>query len=618
MCFYDFDSFRIDAKQRLLFRDGKVVALTPKAYDTLLVLVQNSGQVVEKDNLLATVWRDSFVEAQTVAQNIFTLRKILGGSERHQYIQTVPTRGYRFLANVTEVKCESAGDEDDVVTQGSQRAEIIAQDNAIDSLAVLPLFDSSGDPNVAYLSDGLTETIINHLSLLPSLSVRACSTVLRYKGLEVDPQEVGKELGVRAVLIGRLVQFAQKLIIRTELVEVTNGWQLWGKEYVGTLTNMHTIQEEIANDILQNLHLTLTGAGWQRVLKQHIPNIEAHQFYLRGRYFLNMRTRYGYSKAREWFERAVQIDSDFALGYSGVADSHMFFDSYGLISPSETIPRARAAAVKAVEIDDRLAEAHTSLASIKLGCNRDAEGAARQFRHAISLNPKYAHAHVGYALSLMEMNQTYEALAECRLALEIEPLDLLINKQLGEYYLFARQQDQAIEQLNKTLELGPDYYRARHLLGIAYGQKGLFPEAIAELERARQLEDAPVVSGFLGYAYGMAGKTRKALKLVSNMLEQSKRSYVPPYSIALIHAGLGKREETLEWLERAYVEHSQWRTALRLTAEFDKLRGEERFIRISQRIRGTTHSGCLTQDDAFKNQSFQGPGLESHCSNNKF
>jgi DNA-binding winged helix-turn-helix (wHTH) protein/tetratricopeptide (TPR) repeat protein len=585
--FFDFGPFRLDTGQHLLLRDGTAVPLTPKAFETLLVLVRNRGRIVEKDELLRIVWPDTFVEEATLAQNIFTLRKVLseGAGRVDQYIRTIPKRGYRFVAAVSEVPDERdiQPEPRGIPPRGTTVSKSVIADKPIDSIAVLPMLNASGDPNADYLSDGITESVVNILSLLPGLQVKACSTVVRYKGRDVDPQEAGRELGVDAVLVGSLLPFGEGIIIRMELVNVTNGWQLWGEQYNEGLSNLLKVQEKIAKDISEKLCLKRTDLELKRLFRAHTENVEAYQLYLKGRYFLNMRTEEGYRKAIAAFEQAIEIDPGYPLAYSGLADSYLLFDFYGLAPPWQTIPKARAAAFKALDMDDQVAEAHNSLASIKLIYDRDPEGAQREFKQAINLNPKYAHAHNGYAHCLMEMGQIEGSLAECNLALSLEPLDLEINQHLGWHYLFARQYDAAIDQLLKTLEMGPNFYRARLLLGIAYGQKGAFPEAIAEFHRASELQDTPVLSGFLGYAYAMAGRNKEALRLLSDLLEKSKRTYVPSYSLALIYIGLGQRDEALEWLGKACVEHSHWRGWLQLTPELDSLRLDPQFAELVQR-----------------------------------
>lgn len=587
---YDFGPFRLDVTEHILFRAHKPVPLSPKAFDTLLVLVRNSGHIVEKEKLLRSVWPETFVEEATLAQNIFTLRKALGGTKGEQYIQTVPKRGYRFVATVTEVTDQDASlptNQAGTVTE-SIRHEITIGDQAIHTLAVLPLINAEADPNSEFLSDGITESIVNSLSPLSELRVVACSTVFRYKGREIDPQAAGRELGVEVVLVGRIIHFGEHLFIRMELVDVINGWQLWGDEYREKISEMQKLQGMVARDVAKNLRLKLTPEEEQQLLKPRTDNAEAYQFYLKGRSFLNTRTEEGYKQAIDCFEQAIETDSGFALAHSGLADSYILFDFYGLKSPWETIPKARKAAIRAVELDKGLAEAHTSLGVIKLVYDRDLVGAERELKLAIRLNPKYAHAHDGYAHCLLEMGQIEESLAECKLALKLEPLDLEINQHLGWCYLLAQDVDRAIEQLHKTLELGPDFYRARILLGIAYGRKKEFSEAISHFVQANAIAKTPVLSGFLGYIFALAGK-KEALEILDDLLEESKQNYVPPFSLALIYTGLGKQDEALDWLQKAFVEHSHWRGWLSMIPELDSLRSHPRFTDLLRRRFTQTH-----------------------------
>ena len=581
--FYDFGPFRVDLREHLLLRGGETVPLTPKAFETLVQLVRNSGRIVIKEDLLKMVWPETYVEEATLAQNVFTLRKALGSSEGEQYIQTIPRRGYRFVATVREVLDEPAGVQPTPAEAPSvpPRNVPIANERKVFSIAVLPLINSSGDPDAEYLTDGITESIVNTLSLLPDLKIKACSTVLPFKGLDTDPQAIGRKLEVDSILVGRIVRFAENLLIRMELVDVNNGWQIWGEEYNQGLSESHHFQVAVAKDISEKLQLKIAGEDWQRVSKPRAHKGEAYQFYLKGCHFLNKRTKQGYEKAIECFEQAIEIDVSFALAYSGLADSYIRYDFYGISAPRRTITKARAATARAIELDPTLAEAHTSLAAIKLIYDRDVSGAERHYKLALRLNPNYSHAHDGYAHCLLEMNQIDDSFTECKAALELDPYDLEINQHYGWYYLYARQPDLAIEQLMKTLEMGADVYRARILLGMAYMQKKLFSQAISEFLRAGEVEKTPVLSGFLGHAYAMAGR-KEAAEILDELLEQYKYSYVPPYSIALVYTGLAKRDEALEWLQKALVEHSRWHGWLRITPELDSLRSDPRFTELME------------------------------------
>lgn len=581
---YQFGPFQLDVKESVLLRNGQPVALTPKAFDTLLMLVRNSGRIIEKDELLKMVWSEKFVEEATLAQNIFTLRKALGGSEGEQYIQTIPKRGYRFVAKVTEIIDETPSEPASSSTRPSESVE--EREPLTCSIAVLPLLNITGEEQAEPIGDAIQESVVNTLSTVPQLLIKACSTVRHYKGQDVHPQEAGREIGVDMVAVGRTVKFGKRLIVRMELIDVNNGWQLWGEEYDENISQPENFQA-IAKDISDKLLAKLKSEECEPAQRQ-IHSVEAYETYLKGRAFLNKRTKDGQKRAIDFFEHAIEIDPKFALAYSGLADSYILFDFYGLKAPWETIQKARAAAEMALLLDSTLSEAHTSIGGVKVAFDRDPHGAQNSFKRAIRLDPDYPYAHDGYAHCLLEMGQFEESWVECRTALELAPLDVEINQHHGWYYLVARQYDLAIQQLQKTLELEPEFYRARILLGIAYGQTKNFAQAIAEFLKAALIEKTPVLSGFLGYAYAMAGK-EEALEILDELLEEPKYSYVPPYSIALVYTGLGRKAEAFEWLQKAFVEHNHWRGWLNLTPELDSLRSDPRFTELLQRKFKSTH-----------------------------
>jgi DNA-binding winged helix-turn-helix (wHTH) protein/tetratricopeptide (TPR) repeat protein len=589
---YEFGPFRLYPVKRQLLRNGHPIPMPPKMFETLLVLVQRSGHIVEKEDFMRLVWSDAFVEESNLSQNIFMLRKILGKHpDGRLYIETVPKRGYRFSSIVREIEEDTAnaGTEQQESTPFAPRAEKAAtSDKPIHSLAVLPIHNASDDVRLDYLSDGITESIVNCLSQISSLRVMACSTVLCYKGQEVHPQEVGRELGVDGVVIGRVLSIGDDMIIRMELVDVERGWQRWGKQYEQKMSDLCSMQKEIVQDVMNNLRLSLTAQEQERVSKSHTENTAAYQLYLKGRFFLNKRTKGDYARAIDSFQQAINIDSKYSPAYSGLADSYIQYDFFGLKSPWQIVPIARAAAHRAIELDDMLAEAHTSMARIRLVYDRDFLGAENQFKRAIELNPRYAEGHSGYSRCLVELGRMEEAFAECKAALELAPLDLDINMYLGRHYLHARQVGEAIKQLQKTLELGPNFYRAQVLLGMAYGQNGQLAAAIAEYEKAATLTDTPIVSGFLGQAYALSGQREKALKLLDALLKRGNRTYVPPFAIALIHTGLGQKDEAFEWLEKAFIEHSHWQGWLEIIPEFDSLQSDPRLANIKHRLQFTT------------------------------
>src|SRR5712692_4716749 len=406
---YEFGTFRLDTGERLLLRKGQAVPLTPKVFDTLVALVQKSGHVVGKDELMNEVWADSFVEESNLTQNIFMLRKVLGENrDGRSYIETVPKRGYRFVASVREVM----DDNDDLATEKHTGPGIIskatAEDDVLNSLAVLPLTNVSESPDAEYLSDGITESIINSLSQLPQLRVMARSTVFRYKGVEVDPRQVGQDLGVRAVLAGRVLQISDSLIVRTELVDVANGWQLWGEQYNRKLADILVLQEEISREISEKLRIKLTGEEKKRLAKRYTDDSEAYRLYLKGRYYWNKYTKEGLTKAIEYFNQSIELDRSYALAFAGLADAYYRL-SNAYLPPKEAMPKARAAAMKAVDIDDTLVEAHASLGLIKMYHDWDWAGAEREYKRAIELDPRSGLGYLRYGSYLQLVGRFDEA-----------------------------------------------------------------------------------------------------------------------------------------------------------------------------------------------------------------
>jgi TolB-like protein/Tfp pilus assembly protein PilF len=582
---YEFGAFRLDTGERLLLRDGEPVPLTPKVFDTLVVLLQKSGHMVGKDELMKEVWADSFVEEGNLTQNISVLRKVLGENfDGRAYIETVTRRGYRFIANVREL-----GDVADPTTEkqtdalSSKNRGTAAQDNGLNSLAVLPLTNVSGNPDSEYLSDGITESIINILSELPRLRVMARSTVFRYKGKEIDPQEVGQALGVRAVLVGRVLQLGESLIVRIELVDVANGWQLWGEQYNRKFADILALQEEIAREISGNLKMKLTGEEKQRMAKRYTEDSEAYRLYLKGRYYWNKYTKEGLTKAIEYFNQSIELDPGYTLAYTGLADSYYRL-SNAYLPPKEALPKARTAAIKAVEIDDTLAEAHASLGLIKMYHDWDWAGAEHHYRRAIELDPRSVLAHQRYGTYLAMMGRLDESIAILKRGQELDPLSLLTSSLIGLTLYLSRQYDKSIEQHGRTLDMDPNYLVARVSLGVAYTQKGMYEEAIAEFQKAGDLEGQAETVAELGYVFAVSGKTSQAHEMLDELKERSEHAFVSPYNLAKVYVGLGEIDLTFEWLDKAYEERSEWMIWLKVDPKLDCIRSDARFRKLMQRI----------------------------------
>jgi len=459
---------------------------------------------------------------------------------------------------------------------------------AIESIAVLPFDNQNHDPDIEYRSDGLTESIINSLTQLQNLRVVARSSVFRYKGREADPMAAGRELGVRAVLTGRIMQRGDNLNISAELMDVRDNKQLWGEQYERKVSDLLTVQREIAKEIANNLRPKLSGADQSRVTKNYTENAEAYQLYLKGRFYFNKRTAAAEAKGIEYFQQAVEKDPNYALAYTGLADCYSLLGlqiDVALLSPREAIPKAKAAAMKALEMDDTLAEAHTSLAFIRLNYDWDWSGSEREFKRAIDLNPNSANAHHWYAHYLMAMSRTDESLTESKRALELDPLAQIMNVHLGWAYFYAHQYDLASEQLRKSLEMDPNYGVAHWYLGQALKQKGIYTEAETEFRKAKDLLTTnPGVDADMGQAYAISGKRNEAQKVINELREVSKQKYVASYHIALIYAALGEKDRAFELLESAYGERSDLLVYLKVDPRLDGLRGDPRFLDLMRRV----------------------------------
>jgi eukaryotic-like serine/threonine-protein kinase len=457
---------------------------------------------------------------------------------------------------------------------------------AINSLAVLPLLNASADPDMEYLSDGITESLINNLSQLPRLRVMARATVFRYKGREVDPQEVGRELRVQAVLTGRVLQRENRLIIKVELVHTTDGSQLWGEQYNRQLADIFAVEEEIAHEIAEKLKLKLSSREQRRMAKRYPENTEAYQLYLKGRYYWNKWTAEGTKRAIDYFQQAIAVDPGYALAYAGLADCYSSMTAQGIgLSPAEAFQRARAAAVKALTLDDTLAEAHTSLGLIKLNHDWDWSGAEREFKRAIELNPNYPTPYHWYSHYLIVMDRIEESLIMSKRGLELDPLDLEMNAHLAWHHYMARQFDQTIEQCLQTIAMDPNFHETQWFLGWAYAQTGEYAKAVDAFQKAIALSGgSPEMKAELGYAYAVSGKNDEARKILDELKELSEREYVSPFCLALIYAGLGEKDQALEWLEKAYQKRVAFLIYLGRQPQFDVLRSDPRFADLLRRL----------------------------------
>ena len=456
----------------------------------------------------------------------------------------------------------------------------------IDSLAVLPLANVSGDSNMEYLSDGITESIINILSQLPKLRVMARSTVFRYKGQDADPQKIGSDLNVGAVLTGRVILRGDALSIQTELVDVFDGAQLWGEHYRRKASDIFAIQEEISQEISEKLRLKLRGEEKNRLAKRYTENTMAYQLFLKGRFHWSKRTGESLKKAIEYFQQAIEEDRSYALAYAGLADCYNLMSAYGVLSPIESVPVAKEAALKALEIDNTLAEGHEALAHVKMLYDWDWTGAEEEFKRAMDLNPNYATAHQRYAIQLSVAGRFKEASAEIRRAQQLDPLSLIINTDVGLILFFQSRFDEAIEQYKKTLDLDENFSVAHIATGLALEQKGLYEEAIAAFERGVRFSGDRTFLSSPAHTYAVWGKKDEARKLLAELQEISKQRYVSPYRMAIIYNGLGETDQAFDWLERACQARSVWLIHLHLKVDprINNLRDDPRFKDLLRRL----------------------------------
>ena len=581
---YEFKGFRLEgAQRRLLYRDQQI-QLKPKIFDLLLYLVKKRGQLVDKDELMGAIWPNSIVEENNITVSMSILRKILGDNRvEPQFIETVSRHGYRFVAEVTEISEERALGAAATSTNAAV-AEPILIETRLDSLGVFPIHSVPSKVEIEYLSEGITESIINRLSEINQLRVLAFSTVLRFKGKEVDPQEVGTLLNVRAVTLVRVLQLGEKVIIRGELVKVADGSQLWGAQYERTCSDLLAIQNEIAEAIVENLKLKLTPHQQKRFDKRYTHNIEAYNLYLRGRYFWTRYTKEWVLKSIETFKQAIDIDASFALAYSGLADAYVRLSNIHL-PPREVMPKAKAAALKAVEIDDDLVEAHSSLGLVRVYYDHDWVEAEREYMRCFELNPTLISALQRYGSYLCYLGRFAESMHHYKKALELDPFSLQIHVNVATNHYLTGEHEQAISYLEKTLELEPDYMPTHFVLGCAYIQEGELKKAIEEFQYIYKLDhEAYMALGFMGYAHALAGQRAEAKNLLNILKEISLRKYVSPYSMGVIQLGLGQKKQLFETLERLYEERNDWLVWLNVSPELKPLRNEAAFQDLLRRV----------------------------------
>lgn len=584
---YSFGAFRLNETERLVLRNGQPVPLTPKVFDFLLILVKSAGQLVSKDRLLKETWPEVFVDEANISVNISTLRRALGESAgEHQYIETVSKCGYRFVANVTksaeQVVHLDEPRERQVSAESEKRGLSVAQ-RGFYSLAVLPFYNERADQRVQYLANGLAESVIRNLSQIRNLRVVAHNSMFRYQGKEIDPQVLGQELGVDSVLAGRILQLDDQLIVKTELIEVINGWQIWGGQYCKSLSDILEVEAEISREISVQLKLRLTGEEKRGLYRRHTESAEAYRLYLKGRYHWNKFDQDSLKHAINYFSQAIEIDPAYALAYAGLADS--YYRLSNVYAPTrEAMSKAKEAAIRALEIDETLSETHAALGLIKLCYEWDWPGAKSDFIRAIEINPNYAVAHQRLGLYFNLRGRFEEATEELDLALAIDPLSLQTYWGFALSYLLMKDYGRAIEEIQKALEMEGSYKPAFYLLGRIYEAMGELDLAIAVFKKPSAANDSPVFMAALGHAYALAGRRRDARRTLNALDKLSREQYVSPYGKAVILLALGDKNQCFSYLEQAYENRCEMMTWLKIDPAFDSIRTDLRFTSLLRRV----------------------------------
>ena len=620
---YCFGPFRLDPDAGVLLRGGQPVPLTPKAFDALLCLIKQSGRLVSKDELIKALWRDAFVAESNLTQTIFVLRKALVDTRNGQrYIATVPGRGYRFVAEVQRVSYDHPKSQ----THTSQVAEaaVVAAEpwrgrswvflSAIalllmatvtgyfvwwrpqhapssapgrKMLAVLPFENLTGDPSQEYFSNGLTEEMITQLGSIDPvhLGVIGRSSVMRYKGGRTALDQISRELDVQYLLEGSVRRTGNRVRIDAQLIQGTDQTHLWARKYDRELKDILDVQGEIAQEITDEIQLTLGGSKSPPAVKRTLSpqQVQAYDLYLKGQYFFNQRTVSGFQGAISCFQQATAIDANHARAYAGLADAYALISGYSTGPQAEFDSKAHTAALKALEIDPNLPEAHTALALIVQEYDWDWQTAEKEFRRAIELNPNYATAHHWYAEHLMWRGHFDEALQESERARQLDPLSLIIATDYGAILFFSRQYDRAIEKWRSILEMDPDFPRA-HLIRAAYVEKGMFKDALADLEKHGSMADSPWYWSYLAYISGRAGQKIQGQQALDQLLRLNRRKPIDPMVIADAYTGLGDKDQALAWLERGYAQHSAELMSLKVNPGYDFLRDDPRFQDLLRRV----------------------------------
>jgi TolB-like protein/DNA-binding winged helix-turn-helix (wHTH) protein/Tfp pilus assembly protein PilF len=628
MHFYEFGPFRLDPVERLLLRNNQTIPLAPKAFETLVLLVENSGHLLTKDELMKRLWPGTFVEEANLAQNISAIRRALDGiNGGEQYIETVPKGGYRFTAETRKIAQEpprieakvpqpAAGPAPETVAQRWSKARLVVTASAtiliiasalylvprvvkfrakettatpgataIRSIAVVPLVNLSSDPAQEYFSDGLTDELITKLAQIGSLRVISRTSVIGYKHSIKKAPEIGEELHVDSIVEGTIERVNNRVRIRVQLIRASSDQHIWAESYDRDLKDVLQLESDVAYEIAQRIGHVASGQPG-RIARERPVSTEAHENYLKGRYRWNQRTEAGLRAGINHFQKAIELQPDYAQPYAGLADCYIMLANWGFTPGGEAYPKAEVAARKALEIDDQLAEAHTSLAYASLLYDWDWDGAEKKFQRAIELNPNYATAHHFYSVYLMAAGRHLEAQKEIERALELDPLSRIVSSVVGWIYYEGRSYDKALEQCQRTVEMDPSYSPSLLDLGSVYMARGEYEKAISQFERARSLAgDTATVLSYIAQGYAFSGRKVEARSVLSELERSSSAKFVSPWEFALIYDALGDKDQALAFLQKAADQHASWVVIIAVDPRLDNLRSDPGFKQLEHRIR---------------------------------
>jgi TolB-like protein/Tfp pilus assembly protein PilF len=572
---FRFGVFEINVHNGELRKRGLRLRLEPKPLQILELMLERPGEIVTRKQIQEKLWPDTFVTFDySLNTAVNKLRLALGDSaENPRFIETVARRGYRFIASVGAMPATATF------------SSTISACAAVASIAVLPFQNSSGQPEMEYLSDGLSEAVIRRVSQIPGVRVIAWSTVLRYKGRALDPQAAARDLRVRSVLVGRVVQGEHGLNMSAELVDAGTGWRLWGEEYKRRSDEIQTLSDEIARQIAAKVQPQVIPKNRNHWGKPYTQNPEAYSDYLKGRYHWHKLSGESLKKSVGYLELAIEKDPNFALAYSALADAYVLFAFVALLPPHEALQKARAAARRALEIDDELPEAHASCASITKLYDWDWPKAEGEYRRCLELDPNDMIARRGYAAYLSALGRTEEALAEVYKAQELDPMSLQIGVEVAWNLYMARQYEETVQQAMRTIDMEPEFPATDHILGLALEQLGKYDKAIECFQKTgKRAEMHETTIASLAHTYARCGRTKDAEVILDELTAESNKRYVAPYLFSVIHAGLGENEKAVAWLENAFETHDVWMIWANRDPRFDSLRTEPRFRDLLRRM----------------------------------